>query len=82
MSLLGKYRKEEDRREDDEEKPTATSKSTTSARPSSRVTSSPSIVAVPNKERKSPIIVPLIKNKIPFVFNDINASRINLLYFV
>jgi hypothetical protein len=55
MSLLGKYRKEEDRRDDDE-KTTATSKSTTSVGTSSRVTTSPSIVAVPNKERKSPIM--------------------------
>ena len=56
MSLLGKYRKEEDRRDDEDEKTTATSKSTTSVRTSSRVTTSPSIVAVPNKERKSPIM--------------------------
>ena len=56
MSLLGKYRKEEDRRDDDDEKTTATSKSTTSVSTSSRVTASPSIVAVPNKERKSPIM--------------------------
>ncbi len=54
MSLLGKYRKEEDQRDD--EKTTATSKSTTSVKTSSRVTTSPSIIAVPNKERKSPIM--------------------------
>ena len=56
MSLLGKYRKEEDRRDDEEEKTTTTSKSTTTTRPSPRVTPSSSIVAVPNKERKSPIM--------------------------
>lgn len=55
MSLLGKYRKEEDRRDDDD-KTTATSKSTTSVGTSSRIITSPSIVAVPNKERKSPIM--------------------------
>jgi hypothetical protein len=48
MSLLGKYRKEEDRRDDEEEKTTAS--------PSSRVITKSSIVAVPNKERKSPIM--------------------------
>ena len=55
MSLLGKYRKEEDRRDEEDEKTTTTPKSTTSVKTSSRVTS-PSIVAVPNKERKSPIM--------------------------
>ena len=45
MSVLGKYRKDEERR-DDEEKPTTSTKSVEEAIP----------VAVPNKERKSPIM--------------------------
>ena len=49
MSLLGKYRKEEERGED--EKTTSTGSKT-----STRVTTSPSLIAVPNKERKSPIM--------------------------
>ena len=49
MSLLGKYRKEEER--GDDEKTTGTSSKT-----STRVTTSPSLIAVPNKERKSPIM--------------------------
>ena len=55
MSLLGKYRKEEEKR-DDEDKSTSTSSSTT---PSTRVTSKKedsAPVAVPNKERRSPIM--------------------------
>ena len=55
MSLLGKYRKEEDRRDEDDEK-TTTSKSTTTIKPSTQVTHDTSVVAVPNKERKSPIM--------------------------
>ena len=53
MSLLGKYRKEEERRDDED-------KTTDSSTPSTRIVkgdeddSSP--VAVPNKERKSPIM--------------------------
>lgn len=49
MSLLGKYRKEEER--GDDEKTTSTGSKT-----STRVTTSPSLIAVPNKERKSPIM--------------------------
>ena len=49
MSLLGKYRKEEER--GDDEKTTSTSSKT-----STRVTTGPSLIAVPNKERKSPIM--------------------------
>ncbi len=49
MSLLGKYRKEEER--GDDEKTTSTSSKT-----STRVTTAPSLIAVPNKERKSPIM--------------------------
>ncbi len=56
MSLLGKYRKEEDRQDEKDEKTTATSRSTAPARTSTRVTTSPSIAAVPNKERRSPIM--------------------------
>ena len=55
MSLLGKYRKEEEKR-DDEDK-TATAATTTSPRPqvvSEKDESAPA--AVPNKERKSPIM--------------------------
>ena len=48
MSLLGKYRKEEER---EDEKTTSTGSKT-----STRVTTSPSLIAVPNKERKSPIM--------------------------
>ena len=50
MSLLGKYRKEEER--GDDEKPTTT----TGSKTSTRVTTGPSLIAVPNKERKSPIM--------------------------
>ena len=49
MSLLGKYRKEEER--GDDEKTTSTG-----SKASTRVTTSPSLIAVPNKERKSPIM--------------------------
>ena len=52
MSLLGKYRKEEERR-DDEEKTTVSS--ATSTRDVTRQEDS-APVAVPNKERKSPIM--------------------------
>lgn len=45
MSVLGKYRKDEEKREDDDKPPTST-KSVEEAIP----------VAVPNKERKSPIM--------------------------
>ncbi len=47
MSLLGKYRKEEERGDDAK---------TTGSRASTRVTTGPSLIAVPNKERKSPIM--------------------------
>lgn len=54
MSLLGKYRKEEERR-DDEEKTTDSSTTSVSTRVvKSEEESAP--VAVPNKERKSPIM--------------------------
>lgn len=56
MSLLGKYRKEEEKREDDE-KPSTSPK--TPVRSSSRVVTKkedPTPAAVPNKERKSPIM--------------------------
>jgi hypothetical protein len=46
MSVLGKYRKDEDRRDDDDEKPPTSTKSEEVVVP----------VAVPNKERKSPIM--------------------------
>ncbi len=56
MSLLGKYRKEEEKREEEEDK---TTDSTTSPKPSTRVVSKKeesTPAAVPNKERKSPIM--------------------------
>ncbi|MFW9931085.1 MAG: hypothetical protein ACFFDR_00300 [Candidatus Thorarchaeota archaeon] len=54
MSLLGKYRKEEERR-DEEEKTTVSSAASTATRVvSTQEDSAP--VAVPNKERKSPIM--------------------------
>ena len=54
MSLLGKYRKEEERR-DEEDKTTDSSTTSTSTRVvKSEEDSVP--VAVPNKERKSPIM--------------------------
>ena len=46
MSVLGKYRKDEERREDEDDKPPTSTKSVEEAIP----------VAVPNKERKSPIM--------------------------
>jgi hypothetical protein len=52
MSLLGKYRREE--AEKDEESPTT--KSVTQEMPSSPMKSVELISAVPNKERKSPIV--------------------------
>ena len=55
MSLLGKYRKEEEKREDEEK----TAETTTSPKPSTRVVTEKEEsvpVAVPNKERKSPIM--------------------------
>jgi len=54
MSLLGKYRKEEERR-DDEDKPTDSSTTSASTRVVKREEDS-APVAVPNKERKSPIM--------------------------
>ena len=49
MSLLGKYRKEEERGDDEKLTPPGSKTST-------RVTTGPSLIAVPNKERKSPIM--------------------------
>lgn len=52
MSLLGKYRKEEERRDEDD-KATTTSSSTSQIQ---TTTEREIPVAVPNKERKSPIM--------------------------
>jgi len=57
MSLLGKYRKEEERRDDEEKEKPAPSDTSPKTSPHSvdkKEDSSP--VAVPNKERKSPIM--------------------------
>ncbi len=57
MSLLGKYRKEEEKRDDEDKTTTATT--TTSPKPSTQIVSEKedsTPAAVPNKERKSPIM--------------------------
>ena len=46
MSVLGKYRKDEERKDEEEDRPPTSTKSVEEAIP----------VAVPNKERKSPIM--------------------------
>ncbi len=53
MSLLGKYRKEEEERREDDDKATTASSSTSHIQTTSKREIS---VAVPNKERKSPIM--------------------------
>lgn len=52
MSLLGKYRKEEERKSDDEE--SGTSSAATASEPAAKKTES--LISVPNKKRKSPIV--------------------------
>ncbi len=54
MSLLGKYRKEEERREVEDKDSVRTRKTTTQKRSAQTKTKSPD--SIPNKERRSPIV--------------------------
>ncbi|MHA2423157.1 MAG: hypothetical protein ACXAEF_00065 [Candidatus Thorarchaeota archaeon] len=71
MSVLGKYRKDEERRDDEEEPPTSTKK----------VDAVP--VAVPNKERKSPIMSFSVTSELRSCLQAVrNEKAINLSMWV
>ncbi len=78
MSLLGKYRKEEERR--DEEKPPDSPRSS-KTRKKTQVRSTP--VAVPNKERRSPIMSFSVTSELRSCLQAVrNEKAINLSLWV
>lgn len=81
MSLLGKYRKEEERREVEDKEPTR-AKRTTSKKQSASVRTK-SQDSIPNKERRSPIVSFSITTDLRTCLQAIrNTKAINLSMWV
>lgn len=83
MSLLGKYRKEEERKSDDEDSSTssAASMAATASEPAAK--RAESLISVPNKERKSPIVSFSIATDLRTCLQEVrNEKAINLSMWV